>query len=72
MVAERRSRIDTPMRLQLLEFVRGLPVIVVTLASPLVFDDVAQLAQHHQLSAYDASYLYLALREGLPIATLDD
>ena len=31
-----------------------------------------QLARRYNLSAYDAAYLELALREGLPLATLDD
>lgn len=30
-----------------------------------------QLARRYNLSAYDAAYLELALREGLPLATLD-
>jgi predicted nucleic acid-binding protein len=30
------------------------------------------LARVHRLSAYDASYLELAMRRGLPLATLDD
>jgi predicted nucleic acid-binding protein len=30
------------------------------------------LARTHHLSAYDAAYLELAIREGLPLATLDD
>lgn len=30
-----------------------------------------QLARRFKLSSYDASYLELALREGLPLATLD-
>ncbi|WP_426239734.1 PIN domain-containing protein [Pararhizobium sp. DWP1-1-3] len=29
------------------------------------------LARAHQLSAYDAAYLALAITEGLPLATLD-
>lgn len=33
--------------------------------------DTLSLARTHRLSAYDASYLELALREGLPLATLD-
>ena len=32
---------------------------------------VLRLAASHNLSAYDASYLYLALRERVPLATLD-
>jgi predicted nucleic acid-binding protein len=34
--------------------------------------DTLQLARRYNLSAYDASYLELSLREGLPIATLDE
>jgi predicted nucleic acid-binding protein len=33
---------------------------------------VLRLARAHRLSAYDAAYLELALRRGLPLATLDD
>lgn len=33
--------------------------------------DTLNLARRHRLSAYDAAYLELALREGLPLATLD-
>ncbi len=34
--------------------------------------DTLQIARRHRLSAYDASYLELAVREGLPLATLDE
>lgn len=33
--------------------------------------DTLHLARRYRLSSYDASYLELALREGLPLATLD-
>jgi predicted nucleic acid-binding protein len=33
---------------------------------------VLGLAQAHRLSVYDAAYLELALRRGLPLATLDE
>jgi predicted nucleic acid-binding protein len=35
------------------------------------FDATLLLARAYSLSSYDASYLELALREGLPLATLD-
>ena len=34
--------------------------------------DTLQIACRYRLSAYDASYLELAMREGLPLATLDE
>jgi len=34
--------------------------------------DTLDLARQFRLSAYDAAYLELALREQLPLATLDD
>ena len=34
--------------------------------------DTLQLARRYKLSAYDASYLELALRQGMPLATLDE
>ena len=33
--------------------------------------DTLNLARRHRLSAYDAAYLEVALRKGLPLATLD-
>ncbi|MBI5242445.1 MAG: type II toxin-antitoxin system VapC family toxin [Elusimicrobia bacterium] len=32
---------------------------------------IIELSERHGLTAYDAAYLELALREGLPLATLD-
>jgi predicted nucleic acid-binding protein len=37
-----------------------------------VLSDTLQLARRYKLSSYDASYLELALRLGLPLATLDE
>lgn len=34
--------------------------------------DTLQVARRHRLSSYDASYLELAMREGLALATLDE
>jgi len=33
--------------------------------------NIVSIAVQHNLSAYDAAYLELALREGIPLATLD-
>jgi predicted nucleic acid-binding protein len=37
-----------------------------------ILTDVHRLAVSHHLTSYDAAYLELALREGLPLATLDE
>jgi predicted nucleic acid-binding protein len=37
-----------------------------------IFNGVHRLALDHRLTSYDAAYLELALRHGLPLATLND
>lgn len=37
-----------------------------------IFGGVHRLAVEHGLSGYDAAYLELAIRQGLPLATLDE
>lgn len=52
-------------------FLASLPALRFRLIDPLSYDDVFDLAERHGLTVYDASYLDLALREGLPLASLD-
>ena len=49
----------------------NLPITVDTLTANQVFGHTISLARAYRLSSYDAAYLELALREGLPLATLD-
>ena len=70
-VAERRGRLSEADALRLRELVHALPIRVVPDSTARVLSNVVALARKHHLSAYDASYLDLAMREGLPIATLD-
>jgi len=37
-----------------------------------VFDEITRLAIDQQLTVYDAQYLDLAMRENLPLASLDN
>ncbi len=55
-----------------LEMLEGVDIDVDAATSAHALSDTLQLARRYKLSAYDASYLELALRLGLPIATLDE
>ena len=55
-----------------LEMLEDVDIEVDTATFAHALSDTLQLARRYQLSAYDASYLELALRTGLPLATLDE
>ncbi|MEJ7609001.1 MAG: type II toxin-antitoxin system VapC family toxin [Bryobacteraceae bacterium] len=64
----RRKRIDQTHAEEFLDTIRSLPV---RLSDPVSYEAVFALADRHRLTVYDAAYLDLALREGLPLASLD-
>nr|WP_313014215.1 type II toxin-antitoxin system VapC family toxin [Brucella intermedia] len=66
--AEKRGRIAEDMVYTALTRFRALPLRLVTRSQD---SEVIRVARRHQLSAYDAAYLALALTEALPLATLD-
>ncbi|MBL4608590.1 MAG: type II toxin-antitoxin system VapC family toxin [Pseudomonadales bacterium] len=49
----------------------NLPIHTDSLTSKQAFSRTIALARAYNLSSYDASYLELAIRDGLPLATLD-
>ena len=55
-----------------LEMLDDMDIIVDTATFARALSDTLQLARRYKLSAYDASYLELALRMGMPLATLDE
>ena len=55
-----------------LEMLEGVDIEVDAATFSHVFSHTLQLARRYKLSAYDASYLELSLRLGLPLATLDE
>ena len=67
-VNERRRRVTAA---QSAEFVRELSRMRIRLESPSQDLDLLALARERNLTIYDAAYLELAIREGLPLATLD-
>jgi predicted nucleic acid-binding protein len=67
----RQGRISPGVREQLEGLLMALPIEIRWLEIHAAVGPVAQLARQYRLTAYDASYLHLALAEGLPLATLD-
>jgi predicted nucleic acid-binding protein len=71
LVNERRKRITASDTMRAVTLFKELAIQVDRAGNLQPFDATLLLARAHGLTAYDASYLELALREGLPIATLD-
>jgi len=55
-----------------LEMLEGVDIDVDSATFVQSLSDTLHLARRYKLSSYDASYLELALRLGMPLATLDD
>jgi len=71
-VSARRGRIQLTEIPPLLALLESLPIEVDPQTSLRAFGETFKLAQNYQLSAYDAAYLELAMRQNLPLATLDN
>jgi predicted nucleic acid-binding protein len=69
--AERRGRITLAERTQALAIPSELPIRIDESMAPLAFGPISPLAAGGDLTVYDACYLELALRSGLPLASLD-
>jgi len=70
--AERRRRLDRDSRHTLARSLKELPIRLDLDSAAAAWTDTAALAERHQLTLYDASYLELAIRLGLPIGTLEE
>jgi predicted nucleic acid-binding protein len=70
--AQRRGWITTEKVRSFLEDLRSLNIRVDEDSASRILEDVYPLAVDLGLSGYDAAYLELAIRKGLPLATLDE
>jgi predicted nucleic acid-binding protein len=70
-VAERRHRIGAEHVMDFVRFIRAQIIEVDDRPLQTTFGDLMPLARQHSLSVYDAAYVELASRRGLPLATLD-
>jgi predicted nucleic acid-binding protein len=68
----RRRRHDSAFRDNTLADLSVLPIQSDPETHEQAWDATARLAERHLLTLYDAAYLELALRRGLPLATLDE
>jgi predicted nucleic acid-binding protein len=71
-LGERRKRSTEAEAAAWLQFMRRLPIRVDEETPARAWSGILHVARGHGLSAYDAAYLELALRLGLPLASLDD
>jgi predicted nucleic acid-binding protein len=69
--AERRQRITPAASSEFLSLLETLPIRLEPPAIGKVWHDTLALARSHRLTAYDAAYLELAMRQGLAIASRD-
>lgn len=69
--AERQKRLSKSASMRFLTLLSQLPIFVEYERPDKMMKDLLTLARTSNLSSYDASYLDLAMRKGVPIATLD-
>lgn len=69
--AEKRGELDLVEVERFISQLEALPIHVDPLTAAQTFSRTMVLSRLYKLSSYDASYLELAIREGLPLATLD-
>lgn len=72
LVAERRKRLSEASSARFIALLTELPITIEQESPERMMREILALAREHQISSYDASYLDLAMRKGVPIATLDD
>jgi predicted nucleic acid-binding protein len=70
-MAERRSRLSQADSAAFLARVTLLPISIEPMNAARAFADVLAIARKERLTSYDAAYLELAMRHGLPLATKD-
>ena len=71
LVAERKRRLSRADTARFVSLIRSLPILVEDETPDRILGEILALAREYGLSSYDASYLDLAIRTSLPMATLD-
>jgi predicted nucleic acid-binding protein len=71
LVGERRKRSTEVDTIKWTGILRALPIVIDGETNAHAWSATLALARGHNLTAYDAAYLELAIRRGLPLATID-
>lgn len=71
LVAVNRGRLTARNVSQLITELRALPLEIDAVSTERAFEDTLTIARKYGLTTYDASYLELARRHAIPLATLD-
>ncbi len=72
LVAVKRGRLTVKDRIRLVRELRALPVEIDGTSTERSLEETLALAQKYDLTTYDASYIELALRRDVSLATLDN
>lgn len=72
LVAERRKRVKESAIRRFVELLEGLTIVMASQSITESVSNILPLAREYSLSAYDATYLHVALRHTAPLATLDN
>lgn len=71
LVSERRQRISKEQVATAVSLINQLPIFIDSETSKESLDSILELGRKYNLAAYDAAYLELAIRLGIPLATND-
>lgn len=70
-VLRRRRKLTSDEARTAIEIIRELPAVIDHEAAGIAFTRLVDLASEHELTIYDATYLELATRRQLPLASND-
>jgi len=71
LMAERRKRITEAQGRRFTQLLESLPIRISDPLLNSLWNNAVVVAREHDLSVYDGTYLDLAMREGIPLATRD-
>jgi predicted nucleic acid-binding protein len=70
-VLRRRRKLTADEARTAIEIIRELPAVIVLEAAAIAFTRLVDLATQHELTIYDGTYIELAARRQLPLASND-